>query len=825
MNTKILTLSLPNSFGYLQQKLWLALFILLAFVFAQKTNAQCNISCPADVTLSACTDPSLDPNNTGNASVNCDGYTLNFTDSMAGMDASNCAQMITRTWTATPQTCNPVTIAKWDLNECYSNSGDNSGMIYDEFTPMFPNGGNFINVNATGLDRQEGMHSCTYGLNNSLAACFGMDEQSWSDNNSKAIRFDVTLNPDNMGKLTELSFYELAPTQYQWVSDYTNSNNNEVSGANNYPTQYGIRVLKNGVEIFQQINIPTTQQWTLESFDFSGNADFGFTTTTTFSFEILAYNPVGNGSDVFAWDVEDIEVKGCDGLSDEVLTCTQMITLQNDLTASINSSSTSIGCDDGASVELMGSSNMGDAFYAWTGPNNFASNQQNISVNAAGTYTLTVVKECCTVTETIDISADLCEYDLALIKILAEGQSSTIEINETVDFIVKVTNQGQTPSGDYEVMDRIPDGMSFVSAGMGGVHNNGLVTWNLSGLNEGDFIELPITLRADEIGTGRFVNWAEISEDSGDDEDSTPDGNTGFGFTQPNDLVDNHNDMMLDNSPIDEDDNDFEEVFVDRGLQLLTRVYLQGAMSNTDQMVMRDDLRSEDLIPAVEPYSSLEGFEHAGYGGGETTTPEVLEVTGSKAVVDWILLELRESGNPSNVVATCAGLALSDGSVVGPDGVSSLAFPGLDEGYYHVAIRHRNHLGAMLSAPVYLSNTEIAQTDFTTEATYGQHAQSELPTGLRALWAGNANGDGQVIFQGNGSDVNGSFFEVLTDSENGTNSPSFVSNGYLQADFNMDCQGIYQGVNNDLGTIFFNTIGHPGNSAFINNYVVEEQLP
>ena len=905
MKSRILSLSLERErFLTMHKSLATALFILAIFFLTQKANAQCNISCPADVSMSACQNNGTEPANTGSATIDCDGYEVTYADSETNLDINGCTKVITRTWTAAPNSCEPVTLAKWDMNACYATTSDNSPMDYSEFTPMYPNNGGFGSINAN-FDRQDGKHSCTYGLNNSLATCFGMDDNVWSDNDSEAIRFNITLNPNNIGSLTGISFYELAPTQYQWVSDYNNTNNNEASGVNNYPTKYGIRILKNGVEVFKQINIPTTQQWSLEDFDFSNNNAFSITQTTTFEIELLAYDPIGNGSEVYAWDIEDFYIYGCSGVNGTTETCTQIITLEKDLTATVTSNGTMLSCEQ-TSIQLMGSSNMNDAFYAWTGPNNYASNEQNPTITEAGIYTLTVIKDCCVSSATVEItqgsgslvalpavdqslscevstvqlsgttnqagasyswtgpngftsneqnpttseagtytltvekdacsvSADIevmtdgilqCEYDLALIKILAEGQASIVAIGDEVNFIVKVTNQGDTPSGAYQIMDRLPEGMTFVSAGMGGIHNNGTVTWDLSDLAEGDFIELPVTATVDVLGTGKYINWAEITQDSGDDDDSTPDTNTGFGFTDPNDLVENHNDMMLDNSPNDEDDNDFEEIFVERGLQLLTRANLQGALpTNSSETLMRDDLRSEGFIPASEPYTLMNNFENAGFGGGEVAAAGVLEATGDDAVIDWMFIEIRDANNPSTVLATCAGLLQADGEIVAPDGVSSLAFPNLEDDYYYVALRHRNHLGTMTATPVFLSSENATSVDFTTIDTYGAHAQHTMANGQRAMWSGDLTSSGSIVFQGAGNGANQAFFDVLGDPENVDLQTTFISSGYHRGDCNMDCNVRYQGVDNEVNFMFFNVLGYPSNVNNLPNFVIEEKLP
>jgi len=118
--------------------------------------------------------------------------------------------------------------------------------------------------------------------------------------------------------------------------------------------------------------------------------------------------------------------------------------------------------------------------------------------------------------------------------------------------------------------------MSFVSASDGGTDNaaNRSIRWDgLSNLDPGQTKELSLILRVDDATQGDFRNWAEITDDSSEDfnttdDDSTPDFDRGdddapgFG-TGPNDDVNNHNDITLDNPANDEDDNDFEDISVD----------------------------------------------------------------------------------------------------------------------------------------------------------------------------------------------------------------------------------------------------------------------
>jgi hypothetical protein len=89
---------------------------------------------------------------------------------------------------------------------------------------------------------------------------------------------------------TGLTFYEQAPTTFNWISGN--------SGPNNYPTLYGIRVLKNGVEIYRKEDIPTTNLWTTQTYDFLNSILFITKDPAVFRFELLPYCLVGNGATV-----------------------------------------------------------------------------------------------------------------------------------------------------------------------------------------------------------------------------------------------------------------------------------------------------------------------------------------------------------------------------------------------------------------------------------------------------------------------------------------------------------------------------------------------
>src|SRR5690606_4660192 len=217
-----------------------------------------------------------------------------------------------------------------------------------------------------------------------------------------------------------------------------------------------------------------------------------------------------------------------------------------------------------------------------------------------------------------------------------------------------------------------------------------------------------------------------------------------------------------------------------------SRVFLDGPY-NAGQM--DDNLRSLGLIPAAHPYGAL-------HSGTETVDPAVLAVSGSDAIVDWILLELRDETTPSTIVATRAALVQRDGDIVDTDGVSEVKFFGVVDGNYHLAVRHRNHLGVMTAGTYPLSQipTDVDLTD-PLEATYGTNARRDRG-GVMTMWGGNANGNANVRWFGLQNDQAYVLSVVGSATPNAT-----VNSVYHNADVNMNGNVRWFGLQNDQSFI------------------------
>ncbi|MEM7132888.1 MAG: SdrD B-like domain-containing protein [Chloroflexota bacterium] len=227
-------------------------------------------------------------------------------------------------------------------------------------------------------------------------------------------------------------------------------------------------------------------------------------------------------------------------------------------------------------------------------------------------------------------------YDLALIKDLAPGQGRTVQLSEEVDYVIKVLNQGNVPSGRLIVRDQIPAGMSYVQASVTapvadidivGI-NGSIFTTIMTDLVPSGMGYITLTLRVDDVTQAPFRNWAEISTDSGDDVDSDPgdnngnDNGPGDGGTGADPVVD-HND--IDHNPpnedrtVDEDDSDYADVVIQGEFDLALRKSIangQAASANPGDAVIfaitlfnqgtldAFDIDVIDYIPAGSAYTS-----------------------------------------------------------------------------------------------------------------------------------------------------------------------------------------------------------------------------
>lgn len=233
------------------------------------------------------------------------------------------------------------------------------------------------------------------------------------------------------------------------------------------------------------------------------------------------------------------------------------------------------------------------------------------------------------------------------------------------------------------------------------------------------------------------------------------------------------------------------------GIRVRTRIFLDGCYVAANAM-MHDSLRTYHLLPLTEPYGDL-GYVHVGDGGAEHTSEEVMGMIGGDAIVDWVVLELREAAANGFRVATRSALLQRDGDVVDMDGTSGVSFD-VPAGSYFFSVKHRNHLGVM-TATALPFGPDGNELDFTLASTpvWGTNARKDLG-GKQLLWSGDANGNGQVKYMGTGNDRDAVLVTV------GGATPNASVSGYYRQDVNMDGTVKYTGSGNDRDRVLI-TVG------------------
>lgn len=246
------------------------------------------------------------------------------------------------------------------------------------------------------------------------------------------------------------------------------------------------------------------------------------------------------------------------------------------------------------------------------------------------------------------------------------------------------------------------------------------------------------------------------------------------------------------------------------GLVVVPRVLLGGAMPTTGGL-MNDALRTNGTLPEQEPYTAL-GYAFVGTHGAMVLSSSVLAQSGNDAIVDWVVVELRQGNQPGTVLASRPALLQRDGDVVAPNG-AALSF-NMPAGSYHVAVRHRNHLPVATGVTWGLSGvpTTIDLTS-TTTLTYGTNARTLINERL-CLWPGDQNFDGMIRYVGVGNDR-----DPILQAIGGSTPTNVVSGVYSLRDVNMDGSIRYVGAGNDRDPIL-QTVGGSVPTA-----VRSQQLP
>lgn len=228
-------------------------------------------------------------------------------------------------------------------------------------------------------------------------------------------------------------------------------------------------------------------------------------------------------------------------------------------------------------------------------------------------------------------------------------------------------------------------------------------------------------------------------------------------------------------------------------LRLPLKVLLKAAYQ-PDSTLMKAQLSMQGMVPLVEPFTAA-GYVFENGTVNPPTSGDVLERTGADGVVDWVLVELRDTSSQATVVSARAGLLLRDGRVVDADGTNTLRFSA-SPGLYRVTLRHRTHLRATSAAP-----HPVWQITDTLDLSLGNTLFSgdSLAVGWcgdrRCLLAGDVNGDGSIRYSGANNDRDLILMRI------GGEVPTSTVAGYFPEDLNLDGLVRYSGQQNDRDVI------------------------
>ncbi len=410
----------------------------------------------------------------------------------------------------------------------------------------------------------------------------------------------------------------------------------------------------------------------------------------------------------------------------------------------------------------------------------------------------------------------------AVVNITVTGSSPRLSITKAVSsglyslfdnftYTLTVNNTGSVPtSGMIIIKDTLQMGLALVSAtvntGWGCSASGQLVTCTrTNSIPAGGSSSVTITVAALQAGT--FYNKAGV-----------------YGGGDP----------VAINGITAAQSNVTTTFVAQFSVRVTLKVFLKGAYNPTDGLML-DNLRSQGLIPLVQPYGKGAYADIPHIGPDEITTSDVLAVTGNNAIVDWVSVELRDKNNPTSILASRSGLIQRDGDIVDVDGVSCLRLMNISNNSYYIAIRHRNHLAVMSALSYPLSDACFNLIDFTspsvsiytkpnTDPEFSAYPMMDVG-GIRALWGGNASPDRFVIYQGPNNDRTFVGSVILTDPNNTESLNNYMVNGYLRADLNLDGNTILQGPNNDINLLFNEIFTHPENAEKLNNFIIFQQLP
>ncbi len=130
---------------------------------------------------------------------------------------------------------------------------------------------------------------------------------------------------------------------------------------------------------------------------------------------------------------------------------------------------------------------------------------------AAGTVTLTFTNSTTGCSNTISFSVNNCNADLAVVKTVSDSNPI---VGSSVNFVIKVTNNGSSNATGVVVNDKIPSGYTYSGNNSGGSYNSSTGIWSVGNLANGSSVSLTIT--ATVKSNGNYINTATVTGNESD---------------------------------------------------------------------------------------------------------------------------------------------------------------------------------------------------------------------------------------------------------------------------------------------------------------------
>ena len=196
------------------------------------------------------------------------------------------------------EACADSVVVLWDLDHCMAFG---HAAFFDEFIGTQLGGCSNVDLEPGIVEQANGIHSCTNDAETGEpgdAMCVAADPDLEFDVDDPQhvvrLEIEVTETEGQVASLESFRFWQLAGWTYVVTDEFGYYH----EGQNNPPAFYGIRVLRNGVEVFFQEDLPTPKTWSESVFDFSGDPAFEVTNeAVTFTFELAAYAPISRTAD------------------------------------------------------------------------------------------------------------------------------------------------------------------------------------------------------------------------------------------------------------------------------------------------------------------------------------------------------------------------------------------------------------------------------------------------------------------------------------------------------------------------------------------------